>query len=82
MSLKSRILNYFERYDEKNPGRWQNGGEIERLAMDIGFKASNAGRRCRELCVEGYIERRENPNGSVEYRIAQKQPVQSQLTYA
>lgn len=26
-----------------------NGGAFERLAMDNGFKAANAGRRCREL---------------------------------
>lgn len=76
-SLKSRILNYFERYDIQHPAVWQNGGEIERLSLDIGYKASNASRRCRELATEGYIERRER-NGSVEYRIAQKanKPIQ------
>jgi DNA-binding MarR family transcriptional regulator len=74
-SLKSRILNYFERYDIQNPGVWQNGGEIERLAMDIGYKASNSSRRCRELVKDGYLERRENKNGSVEYRIKQKEPL-------
>lgn len=79
MSLKNRILNYFERYDQINPGVWQNGGEIERLAMGLHFKASNAGRRCRELVTEGYLERRENDKGSVEYRIKQPliQPVHS-----
>ena len=33
---------------EKYP-RFVNGGDFERLAMDNGYKASNAGRRCREL---------------------------------
>ena len=70
-SLKSRILNYFERYDMQYHGVWQNGGEIERLSLDIGYKASNASRRCRELVIEGYLERRER-NGSVEYRVPQK----------
>jgi len=44
-----------------------NGGRAERLAMELGFKSSNASRRCRELENEGIFERRIN-KGSVEYR--------------
>ena len=45
-----------------------NGGEAERLAFNEGYKASNAGRRCRDLVKLGKIERRIGENGSVEYR--------------
>ena len=44
-----------------------NGGRIERLAMELGYKASNSSRRARELHSEGIFERRIN-RGSVEYR--------------
>jgi DNA-binding Lrp family transcriptional regulator len=60
-SLKSRIVRYVSR-----KGDWVNGATIERLAMEAGFKASNASRRCRELANEGIFERKEE--GSVYYR--------------
>lgn len=44
MSLRQRIENHL-----KSAGGWTNGGEIERLAMNAGFKSSNASRRLREL---------------------------------
>jgi DNA-binding IclR family transcriptional regulator len=62
-SLSDRI----ERYLKSNAGTWKNGGEIERLAMGIGYKASNASRRCRELVQNGTLERKEE-KGSVWYR--------------
>jgi len=46
-----------------------NGGRIERLAMELNFKASNSSRRARELHSEGIFERRIN-RGSVEYRYS------------
>lgn len=67
-SLKSRILSYIERCTRENDC-WINGGEIERLALLAGYKASNASRRLRELHAEGLLARRETDNGSVEYRI-------------
>ena len=48
--------------------RFVNGGEAERLAMNEGYKSSNASRRCRELVKAGKLERRINENKSVEYR--------------
>jgi len=50
---------------------WVNGADLERLAMNEGFKASNAGRRCRELENLGILERRMNGK-SVEYRYNPK----------
>lgn len=50
-SLRERILTYLR----KNKA-WFNGGELERLAMSVGFKASNASRRLRELREEGLVE--------------------------
>ena len=67
--LKQRILNFLERQEMETPGAWINGGEIERLALEAGYKASNASRRCRELAKEGHIRRRENAKGFVEYRF-------------
>lgn len=52
MSLKERIYQYLLKNHQ-----WWNSGELERLALDAGYKASNAGRRCRELCEEGKLER-------------------------
>ena len=63
--LRLRILHYLERNDG-----WINGGEIERLAMSAGYKASNASRRCRELYEMKLIERREDK--SVWYRAKRK----------
>ena len=41
LSLRERIQRYFD----QRPDLWQNGGEIERMALDAGYKASNASRR-------------------------------------
>jgi predicted transcriptional regulator len=67
MSLKNRILMYYK----KNPF-WISGGEIEKLSMEVGKKASNASRRLRELHEAGILERRE-VNGYVEYRYIPKE---------
>ena len=47
---------------------WVNGGEIERLTMADGKKASNGSRRARELVDDGYFERRLNGKRCVEYK--------------
>ena len=53
MTLLYRIRKYFG----NRPAIWINGRDIEELAMQAGFKASNASRRLRELAEEGYLER-------------------------
>ena len=64
LSLKERIVRYYAtRLDQ-----WINAGELEREALIAGYKASNCGRRLRELHVEGVLDRRENEKGTVEYR--------------
>lgn len=45
LSLRVRI----ERYLRNHYPDWINGGEIERLALAVGRKASNASRRLREM---------------------------------
>lgn len=42
--LRALIESYLQRQN-----RWINGGELERLALEAGFKSSNASRRCREM---------------------------------
>lgn len=74
LSLAKRIEAYLQRQN-----RWINGGEIERLAESVGYKASNASRRCREMEsgkdsagneIPITLERKEM-NGSVWYRHLQ-----------
>lgn len=59
---------------------WINGGEFERLALNEGYKASNAGRRCRELVKAGIFERRENEKGNVEYKYKSLVPIPAEYT--
>ncbi len=63
LSLKNRITRYVYR---KNG--WVHGGQLEKLAMDAGYKAGNAGRRCRELEEANIFERKENDKGHVMYK--------------
>jgi hypothetical protein len=52
-SLKRTIYNYLKsKYPES-----VHKGEIGKKAIEWGYENENAGRRCRELCKEGYIER-------------------------
>lgn len=72
-SLRARIMLYIK---EKYP-RLVHGGELERLGMDLGYKASNAGRRCRELEEEGKIMAIYNGRREVMYQwIAPKTRVE------
>lgn len=71
----------------KKGGTFVNGGEIEKLAMDAGFKASNASRRLRELCEEGLIQREERKNpetgiNSVWYRYGYSPEKFTRITYS
>ena len=65
MSLKSRI---FELLENEYPA-WIPLGRIERLAMELGYLGSNAGRRARDLIKEGKIEHDYNSKGCVSYRF-------------
>lgn len=61
-SLRERLLQYLKNH----PGVKVNGMELEKLALSVGYKASNASHRCRELKVEGLIKG-EEIKGSVWY---------------
>jgi DNA-binding IclR family transcriptional regulator len=73
ISLAQRIERYLKNHDG-----WLNGGEVERLALQVGYKASNASRRCRELAGEGILERKEE-KGTVWYRYKKPEPIQMSL---
>lgn len=66
LSLQDRLLRWLKLH----PGEWFNGGELERLALNAGYKASNASRRLRELAEwdsvgnPPQIEREERSGGS------------------
>lgn len=45
LSLRDRLLRWLKLH----PNEWFNGGELERMALNAGYKASNASRRLREL---------------------------------
>ena len=62
ISLSRRIENYLFKQNG-----WIHSGELERLALQAGYKASNAGRRCREMQNEGILDRKEE-RGSVLYK--------------
>lgn len=68
LSLRERIISYFTRHND----RQINGGDIERLALNAGYKASNASRRLRELAEERFLlreERKGNKVKSVYYKL-------------
>lgn len=67
MGLKKSIKHYVV-----NQARWVNGGELERFAEELGYKASNASRRARELAEDGIFERKIEKR-TVWYRVKQKQ---------
>ena len=64
MSLRNRIHSYLIKWYEHDPEHFVHNGELERLASQAGFMASNSSRRCRELCEEGKIEARYIKSGS------------------
>lgn len=61
-SLRTALLGHCIKRNE-----FVNGGEFERLAEGLGYKASNASRRMRELHNDHLVERKIE-NGSVWYR--------------
>lgn len=50
LSLKQRILRHLTIHSD-----WINGGELERLAMSVGYKGSTAGSLCRKMERDGLI---------------------------
>lgn len=75
-SLRTRIEKYLKGFNG-----WLNGGELERLALAAGYKASTASRRCRELAEEGVLERKEE-KGSVWYRYKKTETVTNLQLFA
>lgn len=51
-TLKKTILNYLTDRD------YTNGGEIERMALESGYKGSTASRICRSLANEGILDKK------------------------
>ncbi len=49
-SVSGSILKFLKGKD------WVWGGTLERYIMETGHKASNCGRRCRELVQDGLLE--------------------------
>lgn len=50
-SLKQRILRYFQQRPY-----FINSGEIEKLCIEAGYKATNGRRRLQELREEGLLD--------------------------
>lgn len=64
ISLVERLIKFMKANSEV----WIPGGELERIALSVGYKASNISRRARELVEDGTLDRRENSKGHVEYK--------------
>ncbi len=70
MGLKSDLIQF----SKKRRGEWVNGGEFERFAMGLGYKASNASRRLRELTDAGILDHKYNYKRQVEYQYLEQAP--------
>lgn len=68
-SLKNKILQRL-----KDFGAWVHKGQIETRVKEWGFLADNGNRRCRELCEDGLIEKKEE-KGSVWYRYLKQEKI-------
>ena len=53
--MKQSLVKIIKEYFKRHPDRFVNGGELERLAFENGFKASNCSRRLRELENDGFL---------------------------
>lgn len=63
LSLKKQLFNHLRFHK----GEWLGGYELEDFGRSLGFKASNAGRRCRELAENSYYIKRKEEGGLVFY---------------
>ena len=59
MNIELSLTDRIKRYFSQRATIWVNGRDIEELAMQAGYKASNASRRLRELAAEGCLDREE-----------------------
>ena len=75
MSLKNRLHNYLKEWSQIDSNKWINGGELEALALEAGYKASNTSRRLRELEKSQLIEKKYNHKGHVTYRFKNESPI-------
>lgn len=55
ISLADRLYRYLSRHQ----GEWINGGELEKLAITVGYKGSTAGRELRRLSELEMIKKEE-----------------------
>lgn len=53
-SMKLSLRERAHKYLKARPKKWINGGEMERLAMDAGYKGSTISRELRRLAEESY----------------------------
>lgn len=72
-SLVERLIKFMK----AKPETWIPGGELERIALSVGYKASNISRRARELVEDGMLERKENSKGHVEYKWRKTEVIRS-----
>lgn len=64
LSLSERLARYI-----RNQGDWIASGTLQRLALEAGYTAQNAGRRLRELVEDGTLEvEYRNPHNHAYYR--------------
>ena len=69
----SLIKSIYERAKLEYPD-WISTMDVEKLAFNLGYVASNATRRCRELVNMGSMERRRHPDGFEQFRYRPPQP--------
>lgn len=76
MTLKQRILSYFQR----NPDLVVPSGEIQRMVQEKTiYTPSNATRRLRELAQEGFLEVKQIKNHA-HYKLAPNTPQNAVLS--
>lgn len=51
-SLSERLLRFLRNHPE-----WHNGGDLEKLAMSVGYKGSTCGRNLRDLAELDLIDK-------------------------
>ena len=71
LSLSERLLNYL-----RNNPVWIHKGELMDKARGAGYLPDNAGRRLREMCEMGFIQKEERKGKgpkSVWYKIQTKE---------
>ena len=76
IGLKQKILNRLMEME----GQFIHKGRIEERVKEWGALAETGDRRCRELCEDGIIEKKE-VNGSVLYRYVKKETPKPQVKF-